>query len=217
LGWDAKKNEKHTDVLLRSMVLFVLGKLDDEEILEEAERRFNAHLKKLTIIKPDLLEIIFSLVAWNGDQSTFKKLIKLYRKSSSQEAKLRVLAALCYFKDEKLLLKTLKFILSKEVRSQNLALPIIRIASNPYGKKIMWPWMKKNWKLLNKKFGHGNPIANRIVASISLFSDDSMQKEIKSFFKSHPTLGTEMTLAQTLERIRIHSKFLRQIKTEFKQ
>ncbi len=217
LGWDAKKNEKHTDVLLRSMVLFVLGKLDDEEILEEAERRFNAHLKKLTIIKPDLLEIIFSLVAWNGDQSTFKKLIKLYRKSSSQEAKLRVLAALCYFKDEKLLLKTLKFILSKEVRSQNLALPIIRIASNPYGKKIMWPWMKKNWKLLNKKFGHGNPIANRIVASISLFSDDSMQKEIKSFFKSHPTLGTEMTLAQTLERIRIHSKFLRQIKNEFKQ
>jgi len=217
LGWDAKKNEKHTDVLLRSMVLFVLGKLDDEEILEEAERRFNAHLKKLTIIKPDLREIIFSLVAWNGDQSTFKKLIKLYRKSSSQEAKLRVLAALCFFKDEKLLLKTLKFILSKEVRSQNLALPIIRIASNPYGKKIMWPWMKKNWKLLNKKFGHGNPIANRIVASISLFSDDSMQKEIKSFFKSHPTLGTEMTLAQTLERIRIHSKFLRQIKNEFKQ
>ena len=217
LGWDAKKNEKHTDVLLRAMVLFVLGKLDEEEILEEADRRFNAHLKKQTTIKPDLCEIIFSLVAWNGDHSTFKKLIKLYRKSSSQEAKLRVLTALCFFKDEKLLLKTLKFILGKEVRSQNLALPIIRIASNPYGKKIMWPWMKKNWKLLNKKFGHGNPIANRIVASFSLFSDDSMQKEIKIFFKKNPTPGTEMTLAQTLERIRIHSKFLRQIKNEFKQ
>src|SRR3989304_3300314 len=215
LGWDAKKDEKHTDTLLRGMVLTVLGKLDDQEILEEAQLRFDAHLKKQETIKPDLLEVIFSLAAWNGDDSTFEKLIQIYRKSSSQEAKLRVLTAMCYFKDEKLLLKTLKFILGKEVRSQNLALPIIRIAGNPYGKKIMWSWLKINWKFLSKKFGQGNPIANRIVASISLFADETMQNEIKNFFKKNPTPGTEMTLAQTLERIRINSKFLRQIKNEF--
>ena len=128
---------------------------------------------------------------------------------------MRILASICYFKDEKLLLKTLKFILTNEVRSQNLALPIVRIASNPYGKKIMWSWLKNNWKTLNKKFGHGNPIANRIVASISLFADDTMQSEIKNFFKRNPTPGTEMTLTQTLERIRIHSKFLKQVKNQF--
>ena len=31
-----------------------------------------------------------------------------------------------------------------------------------------------------------------------------------------PTPGTERTQAQTIERIRIHSRFLRQIKKEFK-
>src|SRR3970282_2557574 len=91
LGWDAKKDEKHTDTLLRGMVLTVLGKLDDKKILEEAQLRFDAHLKKHKTIKPDLLELIFSLVAWNGDDSTFEKLIQIYSKSSSQEAKLRVL------------------------------------------------------------------------------------------------------------------------------
>jgi len=215
LGWDAKKNEKHTDTLLRATVLMALGKLEDDEILEEAQIRFDAHVKNKKTIKPDLSEVVFSLSAWNGDEKTFEKLIKLYRKSSSQEAKLRVLGAICYFKDEKLLFKTLKFILTNEVRSQNLALPIVRISSNPYGKKIMWPWLKKNWKILNKKFGHGNPIANRIVASISLFADPSMQTEIKNFFKRNPTPGTEMTLAQTLERIRIHANFLKQVKTQF--
>jgi len=214
LGWDAKKNEKHTDVLLRSMVLFVLGKLEDQEVLDEAQKRFEMHLKKKSMIKPDLREVVFSLAAWTGNKNTFEKLIKLYRKASSQESKLRVLVGLCYFKDEKLLQKTLKFILGNEVRSQNLALPIIRISSNPYGKKIMWPWLKKNWKTLNKKFGRGNPIANRIVASISLFADDTMQNEIKRFFKNNPTPGTEMTLAQTLERIRVHSKFLRAIRAD---
>ena len=215
LQWDAKTNEKHTDTLLRTNVLLILGKLEDCKILEEAQKRFDLHVKNKKSINPDLREVIFSLAAWNGDEKTYEKLIKLYKKSSSQEAKLRILAAICYFKDEKLLHRTLKFILSNEVRSQNLALPIIRISSNPYGKKIMWPWMKKNWKTLNKKFGHGNPIANRIVASISLFADDSMQKEIKNFFKKNPTPGTEMTLAQTLERIRIHSNFLKQVKSQF--
>ncbi len=215
LGWDAKKDEKHTDTLLRGMVLTVLGKLNDKEILEESQFRFNSYLKKQAKIKPDLLEVIFSLAAWNGNANTFEKLIHLYRISSSQEEKLRVLAAMCYFKNEKLLLRTLKFILGKEVRSQNLALPIIRIASNPYGKKIMWPWMKTNWKLLSKKVGQGNPIMTRIVASISLFAHTTMQNEIKNFFKMNHTPGTEMTLAQTLERIRINSKFLKQIKSEF--
>jgi len=71
-------------------------------------------------------------------------------------------------------------------------------------------------KKINKKVGHGNPLFNRIVASISLVADDSMENEIKQFFRKNPTPGTERTQAQTLERIRINSKFLRRMKKEFK-
>jgi tricorn protease interacting factor F2/3 len=43
-----------------------------------------------------------------------------------------------------------------------------------------------------------------------------MEKEIKLFFKNNPTPGTERTQSQTLERIRINSKFLRTMRKEFK-
>ena len=132
------------------------------------------------------------------------------------EEKLRFLGAMCSFRDEKLLIKTLQFSLTSEVRSQNMQLPIVRIASNPYGKKILWLWLKKNWGKLSKKVGSGNPLFNRIVASITLIADDSMEKEIKQFFKTNPTPGTERTQAQTIERIRIHSRFLRNMRKEFK-
>ena len=132
------------------------------------------------------------------------------------EEKLRFLGAMCSFRDEKLLIKTLQFSLTTEVRSQNMQLPIMRIAANPYGKKILWPWLKKNWGKLRKKVGSGNPLFNRIVASIALIADDSMEKDIKGFFKSNPTPGTERAQAQTIEKIRIRSKFLRQMKKEFK-
>jgi tricorn protease interacting factor F2/3 len=108
------------------------------------------------------------------------------------EQKLRFLGAMCGFQDKKLLAKTLD------------------------GDKILWPWLKKNWKKINKKVGHGNPLFNRIVASIAGVADDSMENEIKLFFKKNPTPGTERTQKQTLERIRINSKFLRVMRKEFK-
>ena len=68
LGWDPKKDEKHTDTLLRGMVIVVLGKLGDQKIMHEAKRRFNVFLKKHETLRPDLREVIFSLMAWTGDE-----------------------------------------------------------------------------------------------------------------------------------------------------
>jgi len=215
LGWDRKVGEKHTDTLLRGFVISILGKLDHESINVEAQKRFELFLRNKQTLDPDLQDAVFSLVAWNGNANVHGRLVSFYRKSKTQEEKLRFLGALCDFKDDKLLQKTLQFALSKEVRSQNIHFPIIRVSGNPYGKKFMWQWMKKNWKKLRKKFGQGNPLANRIVASIALVANRSMEEDIHRFFKRNPLSGTERTLKQTLERIRIRSNFLASIQREF--
>ena len=132
-----------------------------------------------------------------------------------QEEKLRFLGALSVFQDEHLLARTLKLVLTKEVRSQNLHLPIMRMALNPYGRKLVWPWLKKNWKQIVKKFGVGSPLINRVLGTTSVLYDSKKEPEIRNFFKLNPTLGTEMKLAQTLERLRIYSKFLERTRKEF--
>ncbi|MFM8658333.1 MAG: M1 family metallopeptidase [Candidatus Nitrosotenuis sp.] len=214
LGWDAQKGEPHTNTLLRSYVISALGKLDDDEILEEANNRFKQFLKKPDSLNPDIQDAVFTLVSW-GDNVSFDKLLSLYKSAQSQEQKIRFLGALSSFKDPKLLLRALELSQSKDVRSQNMHVPIIRVSGNPHGKTILWPWLKKNWKTLRTKVGAGSPLLNRIVASISSIADDSMQNEIKQFFRNNPTPGTEMTLSQTLERIRIHSQFIKRLRQEF--
>ncbi len=216
VGWDPKKSDKHTDALLRTFVISVLGKMNDEEVTEEALRRYDKFLKSTSSLSPDLVEPVCSIAAWNGNAKTHAELTKLYKNAKTMEEKLRFLGAMCGFKDKKLLIKSLDFSQTSEVRSQNMQLPIMKVAANPYGDKVLWPWLKKNWKKLNKKAGHGNPLFNRIVASISSIADDSMEKEIIQFFKKNPTPGTERTQTQTLERIRINSKFLRSMRKEFK-
>ncbi|MCV0366871.1 MAG: M1 family metallopeptidase [Nitrosopumilus sp.] len=216
LGWETKKSDKHTDALLRSFVISALGKMNDDEVTEEALKRYKKFLISPNSISPDLVEPICSIAAWNGNSKTHVELTKLYKNAKTMEEKLRFLGAMCSFKDKKLLLKSLDFSQTPNVRSQNMQLPIMKVAANPYGDKVLWPWLKKNWKKLNKKVGHGNPLFNRIVASISSVADDSMEKEIKKFFRDNPTPGTERTQTQTLERIRINSKLLRRMRQEFK-
>ena len=215
LGWNPKKTDKHTDAMMRGFAISTLGKLDDDEVIIESENRYKQFLKSPNSLSPDLVEPVCSVMAWNGNSKTYEELIRLYRNAKTMEEKLRFLGAMCSFKDEKLLLKSLNFSQTSEVRSQNMQLPIMKVAANPYGKKILWPWLKTNWLKLNKKVGRGNPLFNRIVASITSIADDSMEKEIRQFFKKNPTPGTERTQEQTLERIRINSKFLRSMRKEF--
>jgi len=215
LTWDQKNHEKVTHKLLRSYAIESLGKMEDEEVVSEAKKKFKQFLKNPNSILADLLEPIFIIMAWNGDKNTHEKLTSLYKKAKTQEEKVRFLTALSYFKDKKLILKTLKFSLSDAVRTQNMDIPIVNVAENPYGKKILWLWLNENWKKLTKKAGQGNSVLKRVVKTVSQITDDSMIIEVKDFFKKNPVPGTEKTLLQALERVQIYSKFLKRMRNEF--
>ncbi|MDE1766722.1 MAG: M1 family metallopeptidase [Thaumarchaeota archaeon] len=215
-GWDPVKGEKPTHALLRNSLIGSLGRLDDKDISSEAQSRFS-NLLKTHSLNPDLRSSVYSTVAWNGNLKTYQKLVSMYRQANTQEEKVRFLGSLANFKEKQLLEKTLAFTLSKDVRTQSLFVPIARMITNPYGKNLVWPWIRKNWKGLVKKFGVGNPLLNRIVGSVSVMADLDKEREIQKFFAKHHVPGTEMKLAQSLERIRIHAKFLENTRKEFGQ
>ncbi len=214
LGWDSKESDRHTDALLRSFAVSALTRLGDESVIGEAESRFRTFLKKPRSLHPDLREAVFSAAAWNGNSRTHAQLTDLFKKAKTQEEKLRFLGALCNFQDKRLLARTLNFSQTPDVRSQNMQLPIMRVAANPHGREILWPWLEKNWARLSRKVGHGNPLFNRIVASIGQVADAGMEREIRMFFLKNPTPGTARTLEQTLERMRVRSRFLASVREE---
>ena len=52
--WDEKEGEGHLDTMLRSLVLTRLGKVGDQDVREEAKRRFQQFAKGAGQINPDL-------------------------------------------------------------------------------------------------------------------------------------------------------------------
>jgi aminopeptidase 2 len=108
--------------------------------------------------------------------------------------------------------ETLKFILSKEVRSQDLFIPIGRLSGNPFGKDLVWPWIKSNWNELRERYKGGSlQLLTRFIESLAGLSDLEREKEIKKFFKKKSKEGIRMSLNQTLENIRINAKFLQKL------
>ena len=89
------------------------------------------------------------------------------------------------------------------------------MVTNPYGKDLTWPWIKKNWREIISRFGVGNPLLNRIIGSISVASDMKKAEEVRRFFAKRRVPGTQMKIAQTLERIRINARFLENVRKEF--
>ncbi len=216
IGWEEKKDEKSTIPLLRSSIILVLGKHYDKEILKQAKIKFNNFLKNPNSLNSNLRTTIYSLIAWQGSNKTYNLIKDLYKKAPIHEERIRFLVALCNFKDKSLLERTLDFSLSDEVKLQDISIPILYIAQNPFGKNLVWPWLKSNWNKILRKTGKTSAfLLKRIVESLSLITNKKQYDDISTFFKTHPTTGIEMSLSQTLEKIRIKTHFLEIIRKEF--
>ena len=221
LGWTPKRGERHTDAMLRGFVISALGRMDDHNVCQQSHTIYKKLVEAPESILPDIIEPICTVVTWQDSNrskmatQTYEQLVHMYKNAKTAEEKMRFLSTLCGFQTKDMLIRTLDFAMTDAVRSQNVHIPIVKIASNPHGRLVLWPWLKKNWEKLDRKAGRGNPLFNRIISSISSVADITMESEIKDFFTAHPIPGTERSQEQTLERIRINSAMISRMKIEF--
>ena len=151
-------------------------------------------------IPADLRGVVYSTVAKHGGAKEYAKLMKMYKSETLHEEKNRIGRALGNFRQKNLLQKTLKFAISKDVRPQDCVRMIGVITVNPEGTKIAWSFIKKNWKLLRKRY-QGSRELSYLLEPMGVSTSVGHAKDIEYFLKKKPTPGTERTGSQVLERI----------------
>lgn len=208
LGWEAKPNESHLDKLLRSLVLGRMAALKDKDTIEESKKRFKQHVNGENILSADLRSAVYRAVLADGDEKTFNIMLDLYRKSDLHEEKDRILRSLGSVKNEVLLNKVMEFSMSDEVRAQDTVFAIMSVAVNSKGRLPAWEFFKKNWKILLNRYDGGFLLARLVKYTTENFVTEEKAKEVEEFFKEHPTPGTERTIQQAVESIRMHAAWL---------
>ena len=199
IGWEKKPGEAHEMGLLRSAMLYAAGHYGDRAVVKEAQARFA--MREKTPIVADLRSVVYRLVAENGGEAEYNAFLAMYHAATVSEEKNRVGMALGYFKQTKLLKKTLALALSKDVRPQDAPRMISWVAGSTHGGALAWEFMQKNWKELHRRYSSGGHMLPHLIAPLSAFTDKQYAKEIVSFFKKNTAPGAARTITQIEEKI----------------
>ncbi|KAF7994235.1 hypothetical protein HCN44_003325 [Aphidius gifuensis] len=208
LGWEAKKNESHLDTLLRSLVLGRMAAFKDKDTIEESKKRFKQHVNGENLLPADLRSAVYRAVLADGDEKTFNTMLDLYRKSDLHEEKDRILRSLGSVDNEDLLNKVMEFSMSDEVRAQDTVFVIMSVSSNSKGRILAWEFFKRNWKILLNRYNGVFLLSRLVKYTTENFVTEDKAKEIKEFFKEHPTPGTERAIQQAVESVRMRAAWL---------
>ncbi|KAG6391170.1 hypothetical protein SASPL_148922 [Salvia splendens] len=215
LGWDPKPGESHLDSMLRGELLKALASFGHEATLDEANKRFRIFLedRNTTVLPPDLRSVLAVYVAVilgvnKSNKSGYDSLLRIYRETDLSQEKTRILGS-C--RDPEIVQEFLDFLLSSEVRSQDV---LVGVSVSRESRETAWNWLKANWDDLTKTYGSGFLIAHIISAIVSPFSSYEKAAEVEEFFSSRMMPNIARTVKQGIERIHINAAWVKSIQND---
>lgn len=209
LGWTVKADECHLDTLLRPLVLSRLVSFRCPITVLEAKKRFEEHAQCKTALPADLRSTCYKAILQKGDLETFNEMLRLYRATDLHEEKDRISRALGSIGNVDMLQKVIAFAMSDEVRAQDSVFVIAAVAMNPKGRDMTWNYFKDNWKILLDRYEGGFLLSRLIKYLTENFSTEERALEVEQFFKDHEFPGTERTVSQSIETIRLNVAWLK--------
>jgi hypothetical protein len=79
LGWDRKSDEDALSAMLRPMILSLVGKSGDQDVINEAQKRFQRHIAG-DLIDPNIRGAVYVIASRYGDETTQEELRKVKKK-----------------------------------------------------------------------------------------------------------------------------------------
>ena len=217
IGWDGKKNEVHTDKLLRSTIFSLLHHFawDDIDVVTEARRRFDLHFTNPLILPNEYKTTVYKIVLMNGGIKEYESILKTFRDTNDNQEKKYALYSLGSSLDLNLKKRTLDWaVKSGEVKLQDFFYGIGAVASNLEGSLLCWKYLKDNFQLIKSMLLNASPslMDATIVNSVHQFCTIEKADEIQSFFEINPLPNSVRRISQLLEAMRANGNMLNKIK-----
>lgn len=205
LGFNKKDTDKHSDAFLRSLAISQSAFYGNKNIINKAKELY----KNINNIDADIRSAIYKIVAMDGKNKDWELFKKLYKEEPLHEEKDRLGYALASFRDKELLKKTLAFILSTEVKDQDAPFLLGMVWQNENGRYLTWNFIKKNWKIILKKYGEGGHFLSRLLSPLGNHTKEKDLRDAKNFFKNNNAPGADRALLQIYEKIESNIAWLK--------
>ncbi len=209
LGIKPIKDEDHFDTLLRPIILALAASLDDRLVVDFCNEQFKLMASKKSIknVNPDFKSFILYTVARLGGVEEYDQMVKMHNESNLSEERMTLTAAIASFKQPELIDKTLRFISSEHVRSQDIAHWIAYSFGNRFARDKTWKWLQQNWKWLEDTMGTDLSFFRMPLFAARAFTDERFITKYRNFFEPILTPSFDRSYKQGLEIINIQSSW----------
>jgi aminopeptidase N len=199
VGWDTKPGESDDQMLLRAQLMVILGGIaHDPQVQAKAKDLAVAALTQPGSVPSEMVMPAFAVAAMSGDQSLYDKVMARWKASQDPEQRSLYAQMLTRFTDPQLVGRTLNFLISRDVRSQDVALLLARELRNHEAQKQTWDFVQQHWQDIQNI---GGAFSNgRIVQASAAFCSIGMRDSALNFFATHNTTSPR-TQKQSLERM----------------
>ena len=199
LGWEPRDDEDPLRRELRGLLVRSLAVLGaDPHAVERCRALHEEAEADPRAVDPEVAAAALTVVAATGGAAEHDRLVGRFRAEANPQRQLRYLYALADLPGAEEMDKTLAFVLSGEVRTQNAPFVLNRcITHRDHGERA-WRVVREHWAEANQRFPNNTIV--RMVDGVKTLTQPEQQADVAAFFAEHPIPQAAKTLAQVLER-----------------
>ena len=202
LGWKAAEGEDDLTGELRGLLIRTMAVLGDDRAVQARAAELFEELADPSAVDPPVAAAVVNVVAATGGREPYDRYVERFRAATTPQDQLRYLYALADFPDEDLMSRTLEFLLSPDVRTQNAPYVLARCILNRDRGDQAWRFVRENWDHANAAFP--DPSIVRMVDPVKTLIRPEQQIDVAGFFAEHDIPQAAKTLQQVLERQRVN-------------
>ena len=198
-GGDSAKSDSYDRHQIRTELYDTLGAAGDPAVLAHAREITNALFEGKKPNEPDLIDASVALAASTGDDDFYNKILTVSQKTPDPSLQIESLQILTRFKNPKLVVETLEYAVSGNVRNQDSWILIAIELSQRETREIAWPWVQQHWDKVSAQLTTSS--GAQLVGATGSFCSVSDHKEVADFFATHKVEAAERSLAKALDSI----------------
>lgn len=208
LGWKPQTGESQEVRLLRmDIVPLVATYGEDSELSSQATALAHQWLKDHQSLDPDMVDLVLSTAAWNGDRAFFDLLVDEIKKDKEQRERAWMINALVSFRDPAITRARLALLFDSGIDPRELQYTLF--GAPPMSREIVWEFVQQNFDRINSVLpsARGVPFGALLPLVATGFCDAQHKQQVESFFQPRMASlpGGARYLANTIERIRLCS------------
>jgi aminopeptidase N/puromycin-sensitive aminopeptidase len=195
----APKHEQPDHARLRAMLFEELGRAGDSAVMASAQLQTSQLFAGQKSADPMIADAAVVLATATGDAAIYDGLMKVLRVADDPDLKEAALNALTRFQAPPLVERTLEYAVSDAVRNQDSWGLIVQLLGRRATQDQSWEFIEQHWAEIERKSTPGS--GARIVEAAGSFCSVEKRDQVASFFREHPVVESQRTLAKTLDGI----------------